>query len=215
MNGVTEPELPTSPAPAEPVETTEKPVEKPSEKPVDKPVYKKAEADFILPSDSDDDVPEGGYYIVESTGFPKASGSRPPPPASLTVPTVKTSGVIPQPPQRVKARIPPQSSAKSPQPQPIKSSIQPHTLREEMEPSDSDEEGPSGGYEVHTVDPSEKQRALLTRTKSTSSKPNATSRPFTTEQGSSIVRRRTLPAGRRTGASNAAVVRRRQRAQEI
>jgi hypothetical protein len=79
----------------------------------------------MLPSDSDDEAPSGGYYIIEgnvrspvpgNTSLPAANLIPPPP----TLPTSPSKGVA--------KTIP--------------------AIREEMEASDSDEEVPSGGFEV-------------------------------------------------------------------
>jgi hypothetical protein len=98
----------------------------------------------MLPSDSDDEAPSGGYYIIEGNPRSPVPGSTDLPPLNL----------IPSP---VKSTHP-----KSPRPRPIPA------IREEMAASDSDDEPPSGGYEVHV---SEAAQARARRTSSAKDAP--------------------------------------------
>lgn len=99
----------------------------------------------MLPSDSDDEAPFGGYYIVE--GNP-----RPEPPADM--PT-----------------LPPPQPARSRSPIPVEPSLlpkkpirpPPKKVIEDMEPSDSDDEPPSGGYQIREAQWQSNRDRLLGR----------------------------------------------------
>lgn len=92
-------------------------------KPPSPPPRIKADPDLMLPSDSDDDVPEDGYYIVETA--PRLVPASDPPPV-ITSPRVEPSLL------------------------PVAKSGRPNhrTIAEGMELSDSDDDAPPGGYEV-------------------------------------------------------------------
>lgn len=81
----------------------------------------------MLPSDSDDEAPSGGYYIVEGN-------VRSPQPGSTELPA---PNLIPPSPNKSGQRLPP-SPAKHSTP----------VIKEEMAASDSDDDIPTGGYEV-------------------------------------------------------------------
>lgn len=78
----------------------------------------------MLPSDSDDEAPSGGYYIIE--GNPRS-----PLPGTTKLPLPNLL-----PPSPVKKSTAPTES------------ISRQVIREDMAASDSDEEAPNGGYEV-------------------------------------------------------------------
>ncbi|ORX38458.1 Rho GTPase activation protein [Kockovaella imperatae] len=127
----------------------------------------KADPDFMLPSDSDDEAPAGGYYVVESSGRKPVSATQP----EYSAPKIEPS-LIPSKPAPVA-----------------------YTSNDIMDPSDSDDDAPPGGYEVRIGDPARARAAFLTRTavagKSRAAAPSPTP--------SSIARRRTLPAGHSSG----------------
>ncbi|WRT68464.1 uncharacterized protein IL334_005440 [Kwoniella shivajii] len=103
------------------------------------PPMVKADSDLMLPSDSDDEAPAGGYYVIEGTGRPTS-----PPIASPVQPNISAS-LLPAPPVRTK-------------PSPAKPA--PSDL---MEMSDSDDEAPPGGYEVRTGNPLTSRAAIIAK----------------------------------------------------
>ncbi|KAK8854736.1 hypothetical protein IAR55_003475 [Kwoniella newhampshirensis] len=133
------------------------------------PAPVKADADLMLPSDSDDDVPEGGYYVIEGQG-PKRPTSPMSSPPTQSLPSLEAN-LIPPPPNR--AARPTQSTARQ---------LTPRQSTIDMEPSDSDEEAPPGGYEVRTGDFSTTRANMLGK-----------SRTSETSQVS-LTRRRTVPS---------------------
>lgn len=113
---------------------------KPKVQPVTRPASPprvKADPDLMLPSDSDDEAPEGGYYVVEAPPRPQKT---PPAPTSPTSPMIEAS-LLPTKPIR-----PP-----------------PKKIIEDMSASDSDEEAPPGGYEIRQGTFEETRAALLGR----------------------------------------------------
>jgi hypothetical protein len=90
----------------------------------------KADPDYFLPSDSDDEAPSGGYYIVEGKEHPEPTESTP--------------------------SIPPPQASRSKSPIPVEPSLirpkyvrpPPKKVPEDMALSDSDDEPPPGGYQV-------------------------------------------------------------------
>jgi hypothetical protein len=109
----------------------------------------KADADLMLPSDSDDDAPEGGYYVIES-GRPEMAEPSPPSPSPeslLALPVVA--------PISVEASLLPSKPARIPS----------KPVLETMVPSDSDSDAPFGGYEVRVTDPAEARAAILAKSK--------------------------------------------------
>jgi hypothetical protein len=113
----------------------------------------------MVPSDSDDEAPPGGYYVFEGPERPNfLPTSVPPLPLNL----------IPPPPRHPSQNL----------------------LANVVEPSDSDEDAPPGGYEVRMGDPAKGRAAFLARSKTRSTR----SPSGTTE--ASLSRRKTAPAGR-------------------
>nr|XP_031864086.1 uncharacterized protein CI109_000730 [Kwoniella shandongensis]KAA5531158.1 hypothetical protein CI109_000730 [Kwoniella shandongensis] len=102
--GPTSPETPSVPTPPAPV---------------------KADADLMLPSDSDDEAPAGGYYVIER----QEPVSPPTSPPTQSLPSLEAK-LVPPPPEPVR----------------------PKPTIDFMEPSDSDEDAPPGGYEVRSGD---------------------------------------------------------------
>ncbi|RXK41103.1 hypothetical protein M231_01506 [Tremella mesenterica] len=103
-----------------------------------KPQPVKADEDLMLPSDSDDEAPEGGYYVIEKsqrTTVPKPSS----PTISPHLPSMEAMLLPPKPPKV---------------PRPNQSRL--------MDLSSSDEEA-SGSYEVRSNDFSKTRTALLSR----------------------------------------------------
>ena len=181
----------------------------------------KADADLMLPSDSDDDAPEGGYYVVESSG--------PQRPLSPKAPQVPLSPR--QTPQtsfgtaatRVRSHsLTGQTGASASQIQ-----TQPTIReREELQPSDSDDEAPPGGYEVHQSDFAKNRAAILERNRNrprTNSDVKATQSVIPAAPGaaggtgpssagaSGLSRRKTVPARLLGGGKRAPNVRRNSR----
>ncbi len=125
------------------------------------------------PSDSDDETPEGGYYIVDRTAKKEPVS---PPTSPISPPmTSLQANLLPQRPTKPATGWPAQ-----PPPNPV---------YETIEPSDSDEEPPVGGYEVRTTNA--KERATLLSRPVPRKVVNRTS-----EVGSSISRRKTAPSRR-------------------
>ncbi|OCF75947.1 rho GTPase activator [Kwoniella mangroviensis CBS 8886] len=100
------------------------------------PPLVKADSDMMLPSESDDEAPAGGYYVIEGPGRPTSPAS---PPAS-TLPNISAANLLPSPP--------------------VKPNIAPPDL---MEMSESDEEAPPGGYEIRTGNPASLRATLLAK----------------------------------------------------
>lgn len=163
----------------------------------------KADADLMLPSDSDDDAPEGGYYVVESSG--------PQRPLSPKAPTQPLSPR--QTPQTSFGTAATRVRSHSLTGTTGGSASQIHTQptireREELQPSDSDDEAPPGGYEVHQSDFAKNRAAILERnrnrprtnsdTKATQSvipaAPGASGAGTSGTGASGLNRRKTVPA---------------------
>ncbi|WVR07539.1 hypothetical protein IAU60_004581 [Kwoniella sp. DSM 27419] len=138
----------------------------------------KADPDMMLPSDSDDDVPEGGYYVIETNRRPISPAAVSPQSASLTLPSIDAS-LLPAPPMRTR--------------------VHPDL----MEMSESDDEAPPGGYEIRD----NPRAAMLIRARDQAAgigSPTglATSPESKKTIGSSVTRRRTMPT-KRLGSSTA------------
>ena len=93
----------------------------------------------LVPSDSDDEAPDGGYFIVEGPGLRRPMS---PPLALQTKPLGLPTGTV----------MPIQSTPSRP--------------TELMAPSDSDDDAPPGGFELRTSDFARNRAALLARSKS-------------------------------------------------
>ena len=137
----------------------------------------KAEEGFMLPSDSDDETPEGGYYVVEgSLRKPLSSPGRGLDSTGLT----STS----------------QPSNRSSEPRDAPRASRSATIATEteaMEPSDSDEEVPVGGYEVRTSDPARARVVILSRNRNRMNS-NAQQSDSAPGNKGGLTRRRTVPA---------------------
>nr|ODN91863.1 hypothetical protein L203_01117 [Cryptococcus depauperatus CBS 7841] len=143
--------------------TREKTKQKMRKSPI--PPLVRADTDLMPPSDSDDDMPAEGYYVFESS-FGQTSQTRRKEPTSLNVHLGKTSAPAPQSPV-------------------IRNPVKPQ--QKMLEPSDSDEDAPSGGYEIRTCDFEGTRSKLLTNNDRRGG-----------EKGTGLARRKTLPA--RAGA---------------
>lgn len=143
------------------------------------PPLVRADSDLMLPSDSDDDVPEGGYYVFEGKAMDE--------PVSPITPVSPPTSVASPPMTSLQANLLPKKPVKPPTGWPAQPPPKP--VYETMEPSDSDDEAPAGGYEVRASDPKVRV-ALLAR--STIRKTESR----TTEVGSSVSRRKTVPSRR-------------------
>ncbi|KAL1413579.1 GTPase activating protein (GAP) for Rho1p [Vanrija albida] len=104
-----------------------------------KPVQR-GDSGYMLPSDSDDEPPAGGYVMIESRG----TSPRPPGVTSVATSAAPPASAPPERPPRSSRRerpahLKPPSAAQA---ESAKPSI------ELLDPSDSDEEAPRGGYVV-------------------------------------------------------------------
>lgn len=141
----------------------------------------------MLPSDSDDEAPEGGYYVHEREELVSRSPSKP----LSGISTVIPSAPPPRPPR-----------------------AEPDPDADLMQPSDSDEDAPPGGYTIRSGDPDSGRQKFLSRSKTTAARPSGLS-PHPTEgsdpstrpslntsaqgsagSGASVSRRRTAPTRR-------------------
>lgn len=124
----------------------------------------KADSDLMVPSESDDDAPAGGYYVIEG---------------------------------RIRSPVPAANRTKSPSVEKVVSpaSPRPKPAMDTLEPSDSDEDAPPGGYEVRSGDFEATRAALLARSKSHR---NRASRIVS----ESLARRKTVPARMGVGPSS-------------
>lgn len=122
----------------------------------------RADSDLMVPSDSDDEAPLGGYYVIEG---------------------------------RIRSPIPVANTTTSPSIEKVTSPppLRPKPTMDTLEPSDSDEDVPPGGYEVRSGD-FEATRATLLAT----SHRNVASRTVS----ESLARRKTVPARVGVGLSS-------------
>lgn len=162
------------------------------------PVVTKADADLMLPSDSDDDAPEGGYYVVESSRplSPKA-------PRQPLSPREAPRTIFGSAATRVRSHSLTGQTAGSPSQRQTEPTIR---EREELQPSESDDEAPPGGYEVHQSDFAKNRAAILERNRNrprTRSDTRATESLIpaapgasgaTDAEASGLSRRKTVPA---------------------
>ncbi|OWZ61765.1 rho GTPase activator [Cryptococcus neoformans] len=133
-----------------------------SKQTVPAPLVKAADADLMVPSDSDDEAPLGGYYVIEG---------------------------------RIRSPIPVANTTTSPSIEKIASPppLRPKPTMDALEPSDSDEDVPPGGYEVRSGDFESARATLLAR-----SHRNVAFRTM----GESLARRKTVPARVGVGLSS-------------
>lgn len=144
----------------------------------------RADTDFMLPSDSDEEAPQGGYYIVERVQTPKSptSTSRAMSPSSGGhEPSAALQSLLPQPRQaRARASRRPRHSEPHPGQGVPAIGI--------MDPSDSDDDMPAGGYVVYENPGIGKLRhTSLVRTTSAAERPSSKSPHL----GASLSRSRT------------------------
>ena len=165
-----------TPSPSSPVPSSFGPVPASPSTPAAPPLVR-ADSDLMLPSESDDEVPAGGYYVFEGAARPELSPKSPATSPHSPPTTSLDANLLPKKPIRPSGGFP-----KSSRP-----------IIETMEPSDSDEEVPPGGYVVQSADPSARA-AFLTRASICRIQSRAS------EVGSSISRRKTVPS-KSAGAS--------------
>lgn len=124
----------------------------------------KADSDLMVPSESDDEAPAGGYYVIEG---------------------------------RIRSPVPAANRTKSPFVEKVASpaSPRPKPKMDTLEPSDSDEDAPPGGYEVRSGDFEATRAALLARSKSHRNRASRT-------VSESLARRKTVPARMSVGPSS-------------
>ena len=150
----------------------------------------KADADFMLPSDSDSDAPAGGYYVVESK--PRKPMSPGTSSKSPTSPSLSQLSLSPRPAMKsfgsavsgpgATNQTPPRSHAVSAKPQ-----------LEQIEPSDSDDDAPPGGYEVRESDVAKNRQAILDRARTkVKARTGSDAQPPPVDSG--LGRRKTVPA---------------------
>lgn len=112
--------------------------------PLSRPQPVRADTDYMVPSDSDDDAPAGGYYIVEKSDQPMSPRtSALTPSKTATMETADASFFVPAllaPPR------PPRSAKRGRPSLPNLPSQGAVPVIDVMDPSDSDEDAPSGGY---------------------------------------------------------------------
>jgi len=143
------------------------------------PPLVRADSDLMLPSDSDDEAPAGGYYVIETTVRPDPVSPASPPTSPASTPmTSLEANLLPFKPSRPSTNLP----------------VATRPVVETIEPSDSDEDAPPGGYQVHISDP-RARAALLARPTTTRRSESRTS-----EVASSVSRRKTAPS-RRVGTT--------------
>ncbi|WVR00063.1 hypothetical protein IAU59_007205 [Kwoniella sp. CBS 9459] len=148
---------------------TKKRREKAPTKPKPPPLVK-ADSDMMVPSESDDEVPEGGYYVFEGPVRPTSppQPTSPASPSSQVLPSIDAS-LLPNPPVRT-TKAPPDL----------------------MEMSESDEEAPPGGWEIRTGNP---RAALLARAHARAAQSAEGSAAQTAAGASgSLARRKTVPS---------------------
>ncbi|WVQ82115.1 hypothetical protein IAT38_004243 [Cryptococcus sp. DSM 104549] len=183
-----------------------------------RPVLVRAESDLMLPSDSDDEAPEGGYYVVEGKKTkqtsPMVSPVSTPTALQLTESKASTSTTKAAEPKsapsatasgsKATSRAPQRRTTRSPDP------TRPQPELEYMEPSDSDDDAPPGGYEVRNGEFPRIRSAVPKATQAAESKWGATE--STSKWGSggnkwggaggALARRKTVPARIGGGASS-------------
>ena len=136
----------------------------------------------MLPSDSDDDVPEGGYYVVEAPPRPQVAAPAPKAPEAESSLSRTASNLGPAT-SRSRTNVP----------------LHP-IVTEQMEASDSDDEAPAGGYQVRTGDPAKARAAYLARApkQSANGGPRESvipaDRHSSKTTGATLGRRKTVPA---------------------
>lgn len=150
----------------------------------------------MLPSDSDDEAPKGGYYIVEKPRSPQ-----PPSVPPKTLPKASVTDLLPEQP-KPKRRGNSRQQTRSADP------VSPSPSRRGVAatgiyPSDSDDDAPAGGYIIYEnkkVSPSTTtlpRRALWNADGRTNS-PN----PKPTGGATGLLRRKTLPTKRVSDFTN-------------
>ncbi|CAK9784373.1 unnamed protein product [Cutaneotrichosporon oleaginosum] len=134
----------------------------------------RADTDFMLPSDSDDDAPPGGYYIIERATSPHRATSpfpqSPEPTASVGAASVALQSIIPpRPPRRSRERTR----------TPIAATQQGQGVPtvDVMQPSDSDDDAPAGGYVMFENRPGMLRTSVMGRAHSAAG--STTARPTT------------------------------------
>ncbi|BEJ17278.1 hypothetical protein CspHIS471_0606790 [Cutaneotrichosporon sp. HIS471] len=147
----------------------------------------RADTDFMLPSDSDEEAPPGGYYIVERATSPhRATSPFPPSPeptGSVTHATVALQSILPpRPPRRSRDKDKDQVIS------PIVPSGPGVPTVDILQPSDSDDDAPAGGYVLFENKPGMLRTSAMGRAHSAAASPTA--RPSTSAE--------TVPARSRT-----------------
>jgi hypothetical protein len=134
----------------------------------------RADTDFMLPSDSDDDAPPGGYYIVERATSPhRATSPFPPSPEPTGSVTAALQSILPpRPPRRSrdKTRTPVVTGREG----------QGIPAVDVLQPSDSDDDAPAGGYVMFENRPGTLRTSAMGRAHSAAASPTA--RPATSAE---------------------------------
>lgn len=211
------PENSTSPGPTQspaPLSSTASPA-LPAVTPSPPPPIR-ADTDLMAPSDSDDDAPPGGYYIVERAASPHRATSpsvpSPEPAGSVALATIALQSIIPPP------RPPRRSREKDNAISPIVPSGPGVPTVDIVQPSDSDDDPPPGGYVMFQNKPGMLRPSTMGRTQSavaaaivrpsTSAETRSRTalqpgegranspRPSAAQGATGLLRRRTLPTKR-------------------
>lgn len=147
-----------------------------------RPPAVRADTDYMLPSDSDDEAPPGGYYIVERAASPHRATSPLPASPGPTAPANALQSILPSP--RPSRRSRERGRISLPRQNKAVPSV------ELLQPSDSDDEAPPGGYVVYENHPVGKLRtSVMGRAHSAAAAP--VSRPTPSPTDASLTRSRT------------------------
>jgi hypothetical protein len=162
---------PKRPTPAPSIKKPATPV------PPSPPPRVRADPDLMLPSDSDDDMPEGGYFVIESN---RQVAFQSPSPAN------GSQAIVSRPPS-IKLKVAPALPSRPPKPAPAPAPkvSRPPRILEHIMASDSDEEAPPGGYEVRVSEAAERRGMVAQSGVNVSN-----------DRAGSITRRRTVPSRR-------------------
>ncbi|ODN72971.1 hypothetical protein L202_08374 [Cryptococcus amylolentus CBS 6039] len=132
-----------------------------------RPPLVKADTDLMLPSDSDDEAPSGGYYVVEASVKKSPLPSPAPRPLPPSLAERINSERVNSPPPAAPRTVP---------------------LMDLIDPSDSDDDAPPGGYEVRTGNFAATRAALLAKSQ------QAELDKAASKGSTGLSRRKTVPA---------------------
>lgn len=151
----------------------------------------------MLPSDSDDEAPRGGYYIVEKPRSPQ-----PPTAAPKALPKASVTDLLPEQP-KPRRRGTSRHHTRSADP------VSPSPTRRRagvatgMYPSDSDDDAPAGGYIIYENQKVSPSTTTLPRRGALWNADGRTNSPKPTTGGATgLLRRKTLPTKRVSDFTN-------------